>query len=216
MNLENDKTSKPSVSVPKLTNKLDFKISAPTCNDKFELPDGYSITDILNYFEYILKNHNESIDNSSIRIYVNKIENRITFEIKKEYYVKLLILLKMKFTGNTENKITKDKDGENVPHLEITEVILVHCNIFNNGYQQDSGALYTFVPNEPFGQLLEVSPTNLIFLKTFNSGFQATELWFTGKNNQPLEIEDRINLTVVIKWYKCVIQLNLENWLENM
>ena len=69
----------------------------------------------------------------------------------------------MKLTGNTENKITKDKDGENVPHLEITEVILVHCNIVNNDYQQDSGALYTFVPNEPFGQLLEVSPTNLIF-----------------------------------------------------
>ena len=164
MNLENDKTSKPSVSVLKLTDKLDFKISAPTWNDKFELPDGsYSISDILNYFEYILKNHNESIDNSSIRIYVNKIENRITFKIKKEYYVELLTPEKMKLTGNTENKITKDKDGENVPHLEITEVILVQCNIVNNDYQQDPGALYTFVPNEPSGQLLEVSPTNLIF-----------------------------------------------------
>ena len=177
MNLENDKTSKPSVSVLKLTNKLDFKISAPTWNDKFELPDrSYSISDILNYFEYILKNHNESIDNSSIRIYVNKIENRITFKIKKEYYVELLTPEKMKLTGNTENKITKDKDGENVPYLEITVVILVHCNIVNNDYQQDSGALYTFVPNEPFGQLLEVSASNLIFLKTFNSGFQATEV----------------------------------------
>ena len=191
MNLENDKTSKPSVSVLKLTNKLDFKISAPTWNDKFELPDrSYSISDILNYFEYILKNHNESIDNSSIRIYVNKIENRITFKIKKEYYVELLTPEKMKLTGNTENKKTKDKDGENVPYLEITVVILVHCNIVKNDYQQDSGALYTFVPNEPFGQLLEVSPSNLIFLKTFNSGFQATEVWFTGKNSQPLEIED--------------------------
>ena len=191
MNLENDKTSKPSVSVLKLTNKLDFKISAPTWNDKFELPDrSYSISDILNCFEYILKNHNESIDNSSIRIYVNKIENRITFKIKKEYYVELLTPEKMKLTGNTENKITKDKDGENVPYLEITVVILVHCNIVNNDYQQDSGALYTFVTNEPFGQLLEVSPSNLIFLKTFNSGFQATEVWFTGKNSQPLEIED--------------------------
>ena len=198
MNLENDKTSKPSVSVLKLTNKLDFKISAPTWNDKFELPDrSYSISDILNCFEYILKNHNESIDNSSIRIYVNKIENRITFKIKKEYYVELLTPEKMKLTGNTENKITKDKDGENVPYLEITVVILVHCNIVNNDYQQDSGALYTFVTNEPFGQLLEVSPSNLIFLKTFNSGFQATDVWFTGKNSQPLEIEDRINLTVV-------------------
>ena len=75
----------------------------------------------------------------------------------------------MKLLGNTVNKITKDKDGENVPHLEITEVALAHCNIVNNNYQQDSRVLYTFVPNKPFGNLLEISPTNHIFLKTFNS-----------------------------------------------
>ena len=86
-----------------------------------------------------------------------------------------------------------------MPHLKITEVVLVHCNIVNNGYQQDSRVLYTFVPNKPFGQLLEILPTNFIFLKTFNSEFQIIEVWFTDQNSQPLEIEDRINLTLVIK-----------------
>ena len=105
----------------------------------------------------------------------------------------------MKLLGSTKNKITKDKNGENVPHLEITEVVLVHCNIVNNDYQQDSRVLYTFVPNKPFGSLLEISPTTYIFLKAFNSDFQAIEEWFTDQNSKPLEIEDRINLTLVIK-----------------
>ena len=73
----------------------------------------------------------------------------------------------MKLLGSTENKITEDKNGENVPHLEITEVVLVHCSIVNNDYQQDSIVLYTFVPNKPFYQLLENLPANFIFLKTF-------------------------------------------------
>ena len=105
----------------------------------------------------------------------------------------------MKLLGSTENKITKDKNGENVPHLEITEVVLVHCNIVNNDYQQDSRVLYTFVSNKPFGSLLEISPTNHIFLKTFNSEYNELEVWFTDPNSNPLEIEDRINLTMVIK-----------------
>ena len=71
----------------------------------------------------------------------------------------------MKLLASTENKITKDKNGKNVPHLEITELILVDCNIVNNDYQQDSRALYKFAPNKPFGSLLEISPTNHIFLK---------------------------------------------------
>ena len=95
--------------------------------------------------------------------------------------------------------LIKDKSGENVPHLEITKVVLVHCNIVNNGYQQVSRVLYTFFPNKPFGSLLEISPTNHIFLKTFNSKFHDIEVWFTDQNSQPLEIEDRINLTLVIK-----------------
>ena len=87
----------------------------------------------------------------------------------------------------------------NVPHLEIPEVILVHCNIANNDYQRDSRVLYTIVPNEPFVSLLEISPTNRIFLKTFNSEHDEIKVWFTHQNSQPLEIEDRVNLTMVIK-----------------
>ena len=125
-----------------------FKISAPTWNDKFELPDGsYSVSDIQDYFEYILKKHGEDIDKPSVQIYVNKIENRVTFKIKNGYSLELLTPETMKLLGSTENKITKDKNGENVPHLEITEVALVHCNIVNNDNQQDSRVLYTFVPN---------------------------------------------------------------------
>ena len=105
----------------------------------------------------------------------------------------------MELLGSTENKITKDKNGEKAPHLEITKVVLVHCNFVNNDYQQDSRVLYTFVTNKPFDSLLKISPPNHILLKTFNSEFQTIEVWFTDQNSQPLEIEDRINLTMVIK-----------------
>ena len=93
---------------------------------------------------------------------------------------------------------TKDESGENAPHLEITEVVLVHINIVNNDYQQDSRVLYTFVPIKSFGQLLDISPKNFIFLKTFNSEFSDTEVWFTDQNSKPEEIEDKINITLVI------------------
>ena len=177
-------------------NKNKFKISAPTWSDEFELSDGsYLISDIQDYFEYIVNKHNESVDNPSIRIYVSKIENRITFKIKNGYYLELLTSETMKILGSTESKITKDKNGENVSHLEITELVLVH----NNDYQQDSTVSYTFVPNKPFGSLLEVSPTDHIFLKTFHSEFQDFKVWFTDQTSKPLEVEDKINLTLIIK-----------------
>ena len=202
MNSENSKTSKPHILTLKLTDKLDlilskkvialsnlsiyytqkniknsynnneFKISAPTWKDKFELPDGsYSIADIQDYFEYISKKNGENIDKPPVQIYVNKIENRVTFKIKNGYSLELLTPETMKLLGSTKNKTTKDKNGENVPHLQITEVVLVHCNIVNNDYQQDSKVLHVFVPNKPFVSLLEISPTNHIFLKTFNSEY---------------------------------------------
>ena len=165
MNSENSETSKPHVLTLKLTSKLDlrtgekvialsnliyytwrnikssynnnkFKISAPTWNDEFELQDGsYSVSDIQDYFNYILEKHGEDIDEPSVQIYVNKIENRITFKIKNGYSLELWTPETMKLLGSTKNKIIKDKNGENVPHLEITEVVLVHCNIANNIYQ---------------------------------------------------------------------------------
>ena len=81
-----------------------------------------------------------------------------------------------------------------MPYRQITKVVLVHCDIVNNDYQQDS-----FVPNKRFGSLSETSPTNHIFLKTFNSEYDEIKVWFTDQNSQPLEIEDRIILTKVIK-----------------
>ena len=145
-------------------NNNKFKISTPTWSEEFELPDGsYSVLDIQDYFEYILKKHSESVDNPSIRIHVNKIENRITFKIKSGYYLKLLTPETMKLLGSTVSKINKDKNGENVPHLEIVEVVLVHCNLVNNDYQQNSRILYTFVPNKTFGSLLEISLPNHVF-----------------------------------------------------
>ena len=193
MNSENSKTSKQHVLTLKLTSKLDlridkkvialsnlsiyytwknikmsfnnskFKISAPTWDDKFELHDGsYSVSNIQDYFEYILEKHVEDIDEPSVQMYANEIENRITFKIKNGYNLELLTP-ETKLLGSTKNKITEDKNRENVPHLEITEVVLVHCNIVNNDYQQDSRVLYTFVPNKPCGSLLEISPTNHIF-----------------------------------------------------
>ena len=86
-------------------------------------------------------------------IYVNTIENRITLKVKTGYYLELLMSETMKFLGSTKSKITKDENGENVPHLEITEVVFIYCNIVNNDYQQNLRVLYTFIPNKSFGQL---------------------------------------------------------------
>ena len=105
----------------------------------------------------------------------------------------------MKLLGSTESKITKDKNGENVPHLEIVELVLIHRNIDNDNYQQNSQILYIFVSSKPFGSLLEISPPNHIFLKTFNSEFQEIKVWFTNQNSKPLEVEDKINLTLIVK-----------------
>ena len=230
MNLENSRTSEYHVLVLKLTDKLDlrrgqktvalpnlsiyytwknikssynnnkFKISVPTWNEKFELPDGsYSVSDIQDYFEYILKKHSENVDSPPIRIYVNKIENRITFKIKSGYYLEPLTTETMKLLGSTESKIAKNKNRENVPHLEVAELVLVHCNLANNNYQQDSRILYTFVANKTFGSLLEISPANHVFLKTFNYEFQEIKIWFTDQTSKPLEVEDKINVTLIIK-----------------
>ena len=176
-----------------------FKISAPKWNEEFESPDGsYSMSDVQDYFKYIFNKHGEKTDNPSIRIYVNKIRNRITFKIKTGYYLELLTPETMKLLGITKSKITKNKNGENFPHLISTQVVLVHCNIVNNNYQQNLRVLYTFVPNKLFGQLLDISPKNVLFLNTSDSEFSYIEVWFTDKTSEPLDIEDRINVTLFI------------------
>ena len=167
-------------------NNNKFKISTTTWNGEFTLPDGsYSVSDIQDYFQYILQKHGENTDEPSKQIYGNKIENRITFKIKKGYSLELLTKETMKLLGSTKNKITKDENGENVPHLEITEVVLVHCNMENNDYQHHSRVLYTFVPNKSFGSLLDISPSNHIFLKTFNSEYDEIVAWIKDQNSKP-------------------------------
>ena len=105
-------------NIKKLCQNNKFKISAPTWNEEFELPDGsYSISDIQDYLEYILKKHGEKKINPSIKIYINKIENRITFKIKTGHYLELLTPERRKLLGNIKSKITKCKNGENVPYL---------------------------------------------------------------------------------------------------
>ena len=142
------------------------------------------------------KKHGEKTDNRSTRIDINEIENRITFKIKTGYYLELCKT--MKLLGTTKIKITKDENVANVPHLEITEVVLIRRNIFNNDYQQDSRILYKFVPNKSFGQLLDISHKNFIFLKTFNSEFSYIDIWFTDQSSKSLEIENKINITLII------------------
>ena len=154
-----------------------FKTSAPTWYEEFELPDwSYSISDIQDYFEYILKKHGEKAVNPSIKLHINKIENRITFKIKIGYYLEFSTPETMKLLGSTKSKIKKKKkkkkNGENEPLLRITEVVLTHCNVVHNSYQQNSRVLYRFVPNKSFGQLLNISPENFIFLKTLTQNFQ--------------------------------------------
>ena len=137
----------------KVTWKCYNQSISPTWTEEFELPDGsYSVSDILYYFEYSIKKHETATDNPSIIMYVNKIENRITFKIKTGYYLELVTSETIKFLGSTKSKITKNKSCEDVPHLETTEVVLIYCKIVNNDYWQDSGVLCTFVINT-FGQL---------------------------------------------------------------
>ena len=129
-----------------------FKISAPTWNDAFDLPEGsYPVSDIQDYFEYIIKKHETIADNPPVQI-----------------------------------------------RLETVEVVLVHCNLVNNSYQQASKVLFPFVPDKQLGQLITITPHSPTMLKTTNAEFSFIEIWFTDHNNRSLEIEDNVNITLII------------------
>ena len=157
-----------------------FKISAPTWNDTFDLPDGsYNIPAIQNYIEYIIKKHETIAGTAPILIYANKISNRIVFKIKTGYKLELLSKETMKLLGKTKDTIDADKNSE-------------------NSYQQASRVLFSFVPNKQYGQLISISPNSLIFLKSMNTEFSEIEIWFTDQNNNSLEIEDNVNIYLII------------------
>ena len=120
------------------------------------------------------------------------------FKIKTGYKLELLSEETMNLLGSTSNIIDADKNSENVPRLENAEVALVHCNLVNNSYQQHSRVLFTFVPSKQYGQLISISPHSLIFKKTMNTDFSEIEIWFTDQNNNALEIEDNVNISLII------------------
>ena len=180
-------------------NNNKFKISAPTWNETFDLPDGsYNIPKIQDYIEYIIKKHETIGENAPILIYANTINNRIVFKIKTGHKLELLSKETMKLLGSTKDTIDADKNSENVPRLENFEVVLVHCNLVNNSYQQASRVLFTFVPNKQYGQLITISPNSLVFLKTKNTEFSEIKIWFTDQNNNAIEIEDNVNISLII------------------
>ena len=163
------------------------------------MPDGsYNIPEIQDYIEYIIKKHETIDENAPILIYANTINNRIVFKIKTGYKLELLSKETMKLLGSTKDIIDADKNSENVPRLENVKVVIVHCNLVNNSYQQHSRVLFTFVPNKQYGQLISISPYTLIFLKTMNTEFSEIDIWFTDQNNNARGIEDNVNISLII------------------
>ena len=244
MNSENSKTSEPHRCRLDLTDKLNlkepkknmvlanlsiyhtwknikseynnnkFKISAPTWNDTFDLPDGsYSISHIQDYFEFIKKRQETLTENPPVQIYVNtihiitrlnptqdsnKINNRIVCKIKTCYKLELLTPETTKLLGSTKKICDEDKRGENVPKLESIEIVLVHCNLVKNDYQHTSKVFFTFVPNKQFGQLINIPPHSSTMMNTVNTEFYSVEVWFTDQVSKALEIQDNVDLTVIL------------------
>ena len=118
-------------------------------------------------------------DNPPVHIYVNEIENRIVFKINAGYKLELLTEKTMQLLGSSKNVLDKNRSGELVPRLETVEVVLVHCNLVNNNYQQASKVLFTFVPNKQFGKLITITPHSPTILKTTHAEFLFIEIWFT-------------------------------------
>ena len=154
------------------------------------MPDGsYSVDDIEDYFEFIVKKHENLTENPHVQIYPNKIKNRIVFNIKTGCKLELLSPDTMKLLGSTKKEVDQDKKGEDVPKLESVEVFLVPCNLVNDKYQQTSKILFTFVPNKRFGQVMNIAPHSLTMLGTANTEPSFIEVRFTDQNSAPLKIE---------------------------
>ena len=180
-------------------NNNKFKISAPTWNDTFDVPDGsYSIAALQNYFEYIINKHETVTGTYPVLIYVNETNNRKVFKIKSRYKLELLSKETMELLGSSKSVVDSDENSKLVPKLESVDLVLMHCNLVNNDYQKASTVLFTFVPNKSYGQLMTIVPHPLIMLKTVNTEFSFVEVWFTDQDNRTLEIEDNVNITMII------------------
>ena len=162
----------------------------------------WTIDEQLEIFKIIsdisLKKHKTLTTIPPIYVCINRINNTLVFKVKDGYKLKLQTPETMKLFDNTKKINRKTKNGENVPTLEVVEVVLVQCNIVNNQYQQKSEALYTFIPNKSYIYLLNPEPSNLVFFKTYNTEFDEIIITFTDQNGRPLEIEGKVNLTLLI------------------
>ena len=211
MNMENSKTNEPHKFVLNLSQRLDLrssnkhvalqnlsiyytwknlrklyknnklKIIAPTGNDEFELPDGFY-----------------SVSIPPVHIYINRIYTTLVFKIKDGYKLELQTPETMKLFGSTEKLIDKTENGEKVQSLEVVEVVLVQCNLVDSQYQEKTEVLYTFTPNKSYAYLLSVEPSNLVFLETYNTESDEIIITFTDQNGRPLDIEGKVNLTLLI------------------
>ena len=158
----------------------EIKIIAPTGNDEFKLPHGsYSVSDIQDYIKYVIKKHEVFTTIPPINVYFNKINNRLVFEIKVGYKLELEMSETKKLFGSTKTLIDKTKKRENVRGLEAVEVILVQCNSVDNQYQQKYEETYIFTPNKSYTYLLNIEPSNLVVLKTYNTQFDDINVKFT-------------------------------------
>ena len=190
-----------------------FKTTAPNWDETFDLPDrSYNISQIQNYFEFIMKKHETITDeNYPIRIYCNYIKNRIVFKIKTGYKLELSTNETMELLGDG-SIIDRDKNSNSLSQLEIFTTVLVNCNIVEKQYQQANKVIYSFISDKSFGQLISIHPSSLIKLKTTisihpsflirlkttDSEFNFIEVWLTDQNNKPLESEDIVNITLII------------------
>ena len=163
------------------------------------MPDAsYSVSDIQDYIEYIIKKHETLTAIPPIHVYINRTNNRLVFKIRDGDKLELQTAETMNLFCSTKKLIGKTKNGEKVPSLEVAEVLLARCNLVDNQYQQKYEVLYTFTPNKSYAYLLNVEPSNLVFLKNYNTDFDEIIITFTDQNAWPLEIEDKVNLTLLI------------------
>ena len=182
-------------------NNNKFKISGPTWSETLDLPDGsYEISDIQDCFSKMINKHEkvETNEESTILIYPNGVKSRIVFKIKTGYKLELLSKETQKLLGDGPI-IDKDKNSKNVPQLDQVEYVLLHCNIVENDYLQNSKLLYEFVPDKKFGQLIFVKSPAFIQCKTSDSIFDYIEIWFTDENNKSLQIDDKVSVTLIIQ-----------------
>ena len=151
-----------------------------------------SVSDIQYYIEYIIKKYEPLTAIPPIHVYINRINNRLVFKLKDGYKLELQTPEKMKLIGSTKTLIDKTKNGEKLPSLEVVEVVLVQFNLVDNQYQQNSEVLYTYA------YLLNVEPSNSVFLKTYNTEFDEVIITFTDQKGRPLEIKDKVDFTLLI------------------